>query len=91
MTERTSAGLRDILFDEIDALRKPKGNPHRALAVSALARQIIGTVEAELKFQTATAMLQKAGPNGMELGAMRLGSSSAEQPAASAETAATAA
>ena len=71
--DRTSAGLRDILFDEIDALRKPKGNPHRALAVSALARQIIGTVETELKF-AAAARAMKDDTLSDRLGTMRLGS-----------------
>lgn len=88
MTERTSAGLRDILFDEIEAVRKPKGNPTRALAVSALARQIIGTVEAEIKFQT---MLANAKQGSTPLGQMILGSVSETPPAASAETPAPAA
>lgn len=86
---RTTAGLRDILFDEIDALRKPKGNPHRALAVSALAKQIISTAEMELRFQTVMGMV-KDGTAESKLGTLRLGSSNA-QPAASAENGATAA
>jgi len=84
--DRTSAGLRDILFDEIDALRKPKGNPHRALAVSALARQIIGTVETELKF-AAVARAMKDDSLSSTLGTMRLGSrtaASADEPATAA-------
>lgn len=71
-TTRTSAGLRDILFDEIEALRQPKGNPQRALAVSALARQIIGTVEAEIRFQQMLAAVKGSDPEKM-LGSMRLG------------------
>ena len=74
-TTRTSAGLRDILFDEIEALRKPKGNPQRALAVSALARQIIGTVETEIKFQQMLAST-KDGALPETLGSLRLGSPS---------------
>lgn len=84
--ERTSAGLRDILFDEIDALRKPKGNPQRALAVSALARQIIGTVETEMRFQEQSRRLKDESLRD-NLGTLRLGSPSA----ASADETATAA
>lgn len=87
---RTSAGLRDILFDEIDALRKPKGNPQRALAVASLAKQIIKTVEAEIAFRTL--VVGKGGPSAaLELGSLQLGSPSAERPAVSAEADATAA
>ena len=70
---RTSAGLRDILFEEIDALRKPKGSPQRALAVSALARQIIGTVETEMRYQKTMASLNKS-QESPALGNLRLGS-----------------
>lgn len=72
-TERNSAGLRDILFDEIDALRKPKGNPQRALAVSSLARQIIGTVEAEMKFRQMSSSMKDAALE-ETLGTLKLGS-----------------
>lgn len=39
---RSSLGLRNALFDELDALREGKSNPQRAIAVSKLAAQIIG-------------------------------------------------
>lgn len=70
--ERTSAGLRDILFEEIDALRKPKGNPQRALAVSALAKQIVNTVEAEMKFQQFASSIKDREIEA-NLGTLRLG------------------
>lgn len=70
---RTTAGLRDILFDEIDALRKPKGNPQRALAVSALAKQIINTAEMEIRFQTLMGAV-KNGTAEDKLGSLHLGS-----------------
>lgn len=85
-TNRTSAGLRDVLFDEIDALRKPKGNPRRALAVASLAKQIISTVEAELRFAALTKTLDR-----VPLGSLPLGSSSGTPTAVSAETTAAAA
>lgn len=44
---RTSAGLRDALFDEIDAFRTGKGDPQRAVAVSKLAAQILCAAKVE--------------------------------------------
>lgn len=81
--ERTSAGLRDILFDEIDALRKPKGNPQRALAVSALAKQIISTAEMEMRFQQMTGRM-KDGSAEERLGKLQLGSPTAASADANA-------
>lgn len=45
---RTSAGLRDLIFDEIDALRNGSSNPTRANAVAKLAGGIVETVRMEL-------------------------------------------
>jgi len=84
--DRTSAGLRDILFDEIDALRKPKGNPQRALAVSALAKQIINTAEMEIRFQTLVGSV-KNGTAETKLGTLPLGSSNPLNVASADETA----
>lgn len=47
--QRTSAGLRAALFDELDALRNGTGNSNRANAVAKLADQVIGTVKMELE------------------------------------------
>lgn len=47
LTERSSAGLRDALFDEIDAFRKGKGDPQRAVAISKLASQILVSARIE--------------------------------------------
>lgn len=48
---RTSIGLRDALFDEIDALRNGESNPSRASAMSKLAVQIINSAKMEAQFQ----------------------------------------
>jgi hypothetical protein len=48
---RTSIGLRNALFDEIDALRRGDGNPERAVAVSKLAATIIDTVRVEIQYR----------------------------------------
>lgn len=50
-TTRTSVGLRNALFDEIDALRRGDGNAERAVAVSKLAATIIDTVRVEIQFK----------------------------------------
>lgn len=44
---RTSAGLRDALFDEIDAFRRGDGDVNRAVAISKLAAQILGAAKIE--------------------------------------------
>ena len=46
---RDSAGLRNALFDEIDALRRGDGDPQRAMAVAKLAQNILMTAKMEYK------------------------------------------
>lgn len=48
---RTSAGLRDAIFDEIDAIRSGTSNPTRANAVAKLATGIVETVRMEIEVQ----------------------------------------
>lgn len=48
---RTSAGLRDAIFDEIDAIRTGTSNPTRANAVAKLATGIVETVRMEIEVQ----------------------------------------
>ena len=48
---RTSAGLRDAIFDEIDAIRSGQSNPTRANAVAKLANGIVETVRMEIDVQ----------------------------------------
>lgn len=48
---RTSAGLRDAIFDEIDAIRAGTSNPTRANAVAKLATGIVETVRMEIEVQ----------------------------------------
>ncbi len=47
--ERTSEGLRRILFDEIDALRAGKSSSTRANALSTLAGSVFESVRLELE------------------------------------------
>lgn len=48
---RNSSGLRDAIFDEIDAIRIGKSNPTRANAVAKLAAGIVETVRMEIEVQ----------------------------------------
>ena len=48
LAERTSAGLRCALFDELDGLREGRVNATRANAVAKLATTIVETVRMEL-------------------------------------------
>jgi hypothetical protein len=50
-TVRTSQGLRDTLFDELDMLRNGQSEPTRAAAVAKLAVQIINTAMIEVHLQ----------------------------------------
>lgn len=46
---RTSAGLRDAIFDELDALRNGTTNPTKANAVAKLATTVVETVRMEIE------------------------------------------
>lgn len=48
---RTSAGLRDALFDELDALRAGRTNASKANSTAKLADGIINTVRMEMEVQ----------------------------------------
>lgn len=61
-TVRTSAGLRDALFDELDGLRSGTSNPAKANAVAKLAGQVVDTVKMELDIQRHMAKLGKDAP-----------------------------
>lgn len=50
-TVRSTRGLRDALFDEMDNLREGKTTPHIAAAMSKLAVQIINSVRLEIEYQ----------------------------------------
>lgn len=58
-TVRTSAGLRDALFDELDGLRQGTSNPAKANAIAKLAGQLIDTVKMEIDVQKHLAKVGK--------------------------------
>lgn len=72
MTKRTTQGLRDILFDEIEELQSGKGDPAKAQAVAHLAKQIINTARVEMDFIRTIAVSEAAGTP-LELGKLKLG------------------
>lgn len=47
--KRTLTGMRDAIFDEIDALRSGNGDLRRVRAVAQLAGRVNDTVHAEVK------------------------------------------
>lgn len=69
--ERTSTGLRDALFDELDLLRSGEGNAQRAQAVAKLSAQIVSSVKMELdvaRFANAGKAPANKGPAVLTLG-----------------------
>lgn len=67
--ERTSAGLREVLCEELDALRSGRVEPARAHATAKLAQQILTSVSLEL---SAARMLDGRGAGGRELPKLKL-------------------
>ena len=76
--ERTSSGLRNALFDEIDKLRSGKSNIARAKAMAQLAHAILKSVAMEIEAQKYVAEL---GSEALEqkLGNLKLGYVKPEQ------------
>ena len=70
---RTTQGLRDALFDELDELRSDAANPEKSLAVANVAKQIINTAKVELDFHKFMSDQDSAGTP-VKLGNLELGS-----------------
>lgn len=69
--DRTSGGLRNCLFDEIDALRNGTSNPARARAVSSLANTALKSVSVEIEYHRYVSDISKKSTSA-ELGTLRL-------------------
>jgi hypothetical protein len=50
-TVRTSVGLRDTLFEELDSMRLGDSSPQRASAAARLAMTIVKSAMLEVQFQ----------------------------------------
>ena len=70
---RTSAGLRNALFDELDGLRSNRTNATKANATAKLALAIISTVEMELEVHKTMNRLPKDRPDTVALPPLALG------------------
>lgn len=81
MSKRTTQGLRDVLFDEIEELRSGKGEAAKAMAIAHLAKQIINTARIEMEFIRTIAASELTGkPIG--LGHLPLGTDQSHAPSA---------
>lgn len=59
--ERTTVGLRNALFDELDGLRSRKTDPAKANAISKNAAQILATARLEMDHQRFLTHMHKKG------------------------------
>jgi hypothetical protein len=72
--DRTGQGLRDVLFDEIDALRDGRSNAARARAVAMLTNSVLQSVTTEIEYHKYVSDVSRSTPAG-KLGSLILGSS----------------
>ena len=47
---KTTEGLRDALFDEINLVRNGKSNPQRARAIAQMADKIIDSIRVQIQY-----------------------------------------
>jgi len=69
---RTSSGLRNVLFDEIDSLREGSSNPARARSLAMLANTALKSVEVEIEFHKYVSDVSKY-HGGAKIGVLNLG------------------
>jgi len=74
---RTAKGLRDALFDEMDALRRGESNPARARSVAMLANSVADSVMTEIEFHKyVSSVVSTGGGDLVQIGNMELGTTS---------------
>lgn len=73
--ERTALGLRDVLFDELEAMRAGKSTPARARSVAMLANTILQSVTTEIQYHAYASAVSKLPPPIADLGVLKLGGS----------------
>ncbi len=71
--KRTSGGLREALFDEIDALRAGTSNAARARSVAMLANSVLQSIQAEIEYHKYVADATKS-VDACKLGMLELAS-----------------
>lgn len=47
---KTIEGLRDALFDEINAIREGKSNPQKARSIALLANKVIDSLRVQIQY-----------------------------------------
>lgn len=63
-TRKTSKGLRDTLFFELDRLRRDEITPQKAKEVSRVSQQILNSVKLEIeaaRFVSSTSRVEESG------------------------------
>lgn len=63
--ERTTAGLRELLFDTIVAVKNGERTSNEGKAIAALAKETIATVDLELRAQRQLAEMDPEGADAM--------------------------
>jgi len=76
--ERTSAGLRNALFDEIDMIRSGSSNPARARALATLANTCLKSVLVEIEYHKYVNDITNKKAGIAKLGSLELGSKQIE-------------
>lgn len=76
--DRTSAGLRNALFDEIDMIRAGQSNPARARALATLANTCLKSVLVEIEYHKYVNDITNKKAGIAKLGALELGSKQIE-------------
>lgn len=70
---RTSQGLRDALFDEMNALRSGTSTPARARSVAMLANSILQSVTIEIEYHKYVSDVSNTLAGSTRLGSLALG------------------
>ena len=73
LAERTSEGLRNALFDELDLIRSGNGDRRRAMAVAALAARVRDTVKVEIEYAKQASLVASSAGTAKAIGTLRLG------------------
>lgn len=71
--DRTSAGLRNALFDEIDMIRSGSSNPARARALATLANTCLKSVLVEIEYHKYVNDITNKKAGIAQLGSLELG------------------
>ena len=75
---RSAEGLRDALFDEMDALNEGKSVPAMARAKASISNSIMKSVSMEIEMNKYVISLEQANSESCKFGSLQLGSVKAE-------------